>query len=188
MGPDGVPVEPRKAADPTGPGGSERHGDDGSPGRRVADATGPGADAGGRVASRAGGGGRGVALGVRAAVGSLLAAAMRGRSDDGEAEAHAVAAFRAARDGGAHAAPTRRRDDWRHRRSAGATGTRGNAEQPGSAGETGEAANASDAGARDTATVPADAADAAEAAEATGRALGATAAAGVPRQAGDRTD
>ncbi|MFJ9136648.1 hypothetical protein ACIRRT_26675 [Streptomyces sp. NPDC102256] len=181
-------MEPRKAADPTGPGGSERHGDDGSPGRRVADATGPGADAGGRVASRAGGGGRGVALGVRAAVGSLLAAAMRGRSDDGEAEAHAVAAFRAARDGGAHAAPTRRRDDWRHRRSAGATGTRGNAEQPGSAGETGEAANASDAGARDTATVPADAADAAEAAEATGRALGATAAAGVPRQAGDRTD
>ncbi|MEU8645365.1 hypothetical protein AB0C91_25950 [Streptomyces sp. NPDC048674] len=178
-------MEPRKAADPTGPGGSERHGDDGSPGRRVADATGPGADAGGRVASRAGGGGRGVALGVRAAVGSLLAAAMRGRSDDGEAEAHAVAAFRAARDGGAHAAPTRRRDDWRHRRSAGATGTRGNAEQPGSAGETGEAANASDAGARDTATVPADAADAAEA---TGRALGATAAAGVPRQAGDRTD
>ncbi|MEV5793982.1 hypothetical protein [Streptomyces sp. NPDC052192] len=181
-------MEPRKAADPTGPGGSERHGDDGSPGRRGADATGPGADAGGRVASRAGGGGRGVALGVRAAVGSLLAAAMRGRSDDGEAEAHAVAAFRAARDGGAHAAPTRRRDDWRHRRSAGATGTRGNAEQPGSAGETGEAANASDAGARDTATVPADAADAAEAAEATGRALGATAAAGVPRQAGDRTD
>ncbi|MFE9989911.1 hypothetical protein ACFYRK_24000 [Streptomyces sp. NPDC005381] len=175
-------MEPRKAADPAGPGGSERHGDVGSPGRRVADATGPGADAGGRVASRAGGGGRGVALGVRAAVGSLLAAAMRGRSDDGEAEAHAVAAFRAARDGGAHAAPTRRRDDWRHRRSAGATGTRGNAERPGDAGETGEAANSSDAGARDTATVPADAA------EATGRALGATATAGVPRQAGDRTD
>lgn len=168
MGPDGVPVEPRKAADPTGPGGSERHGDDGSPGRRVADATGPGADAGGRVASRGGGGGRGVALGVRAAVGSLLAAAMRGRSDDGEAEAHAVAAFRAARDGGAHAAPTRRRDDWRHRRSAG------------------EAANTSDAGARETATVPADAVEATV--EATGRALGATAAAGVPRQAGDRTD
>ncbi|MFG3172805.1 hypothetical protein [Streptomyces sp. NPDC048200] len=173
-------MEPRKAADPTGPGGSERHGDGGSPGRRVADATGPGADAGGRVASRGGGGGRGVTLGVRAGVGSLFAAAMRGRSDDGEAEAHAVAAFRAARDGGAHAAPTRRRDDWRHRRSAGATGTRGNAEQPGSAGETGEAANASDAGARDTATVPADAA------EATGRALGATATARVPRQ--DRTD
>ncbi|MET8037203.1 hypothetical protein [Streptomyces sp. NPDC005345] len=172
-------MEPRKAADPTGPGGSERHGDDGSPGRRVADDTGPGADAGGRVASRAGGGGRGVALGVRAAVGSLLAAAMRGRSDDGEAEAHAVAAFRAARDGGAHAAPTRRRDDWRHRRSAGATGTRGNAERPGDAGETGEAANTSDAGARDTAT---------DAAEVTAEATGATAAAGVPRQAGDRTD
>lgn len=45
----------------------------------------------------------------------LLAAAMRGRANDAEAEARAVAAFRAARDDGAHAARTRRRDDWRPR-------------------------------------------------------------------------
>jgi hypothetical protein len=45
----------------------------------------------------------------------LLAAAMRGRANDAEAEAQAVAAFRAARDEGAHAARTRRRDDWRPR-------------------------------------------------------------------------
>ncbi|MFG2450748.1 hypothetical protein ACGFSG_15335 [Streptomyces sp. NPDC048512] len=179
-------MEPRKAADPTGPGGSERRGDDGSPGRRVADATGPGADSGGRVALRGGGGGRGVALGVRAAVGSLLAAAMRGRSVDGEAEAHAVAAFRAARDDGAHAAPTRRRDDWRHRRGAGTTGSRANAERPGDAGEAG---NTSDAGAPDRATVPAETVGAEKVtAEATGGAAGATAVARVQRQAGDRTD
>ncbi|MFI6487453.1 hypothetical protein [Streptomyces sp. NPDC050564] len=46
---------------------------------------------------------------------ALLAAAMRGRANDAEAEAQAVAAFRAARDEGAHAARTRRRDDWRPR-------------------------------------------------------------------------
>ncbi|WP_369248757.1 hypothetical protein [Streptomyces sp. R41] len=45
----------------------------------------------------------------------LLAAAMRGRANDAQAEAQAVAAFRAARDEGAHAARTRRRDDWRPR-------------------------------------------------------------------------
>lgn len=45
----------------------------------------------------------------------LLADAVRGRADDTEAQAQAVAAFRAARDGGAHAARTRRRDDWRPR-------------------------------------------------------------------------
>ncbi|MFE4752573.1 hypothetical protein ACFRIB_20240 [Streptomyces mirabilis] len=45
----------------------------------------------------------------------LLAAAVRGRADDAEAEAQALAAFRAARDDGAHAARTRRRDDWRPR-------------------------------------------------------------------------
>ncbi|MFD7998820.1 hypothetical protein [Streptomyces mirabilis] len=45
----------------------------------------------------------------------LLAEAVRGRADDAEAEALAGAAFRAARDGGAHAARTRRRDDWRPR-------------------------------------------------------------------------
>ncbi|WP_406838600.1 hypothetical protein ACICHK_24740 [Streptomyces sp. AHU1] len=43
----------------------------------------------------------------------LLAAAMRGRADDTAARTRAVAAFRAARDGGAHTARTRRRDDWR---------------------------------------------------------------------------
>ncbi|WP_327431175.1 hypothetical protein [Streptomyces sp. NBC_01236] len=45
----------------------------------------------------------------------LLAAVMRGGAHDAEAEAQAVAAFRTARDGGAHAARTRRRDDWRPR-------------------------------------------------------------------------
>jgi hypothetical protein len=52
---------------------------------------------------------------------ALLSAAMRGRADDADAEARAVAAFRAARTGGAHAARTRRRDDWRpreHRRAS----------------------------------------------------------------------
>jgi len=46
---------------------------------------------------------------------ALLAAAIRGRADDVDAEARAVAAFRAARDGGRHAARSRRRDDWRPR-------------------------------------------------------------------------
>ncbi|MEU8792819.1 hypothetical protein [Streptomyces sp. NPDC048643] len=144
-----------------GPGRSERRGDGGSPGRRATGAV--------------RGGGRGVALGVRAAVGSLLAAAMRALADDGEAEAHAVAAFRAARDGGAHAAPTRRRDDWRRRRSAAATGSRGNAER-----------DPSDAGVPDTGTARVEAA--AVTTETSGTAAGATGAAGVPRQAGDRTD
>ncbi|MFF1766038.1 hypothetical protein [Streptomyces sp. NPDC058249] len=49
----------------------------------------------------------------------LLASAVRGRVNGTEAAAHAeaqaVAAFRAARDTGAHAARTRRRDDWRPR-------------------------------------------------------------------------
>ncbi|MFF0158928.1 hypothetical protein ACFYRY_15530 [Streptomyces sp. NPDC005263] len=44
----------------------------------------------------------------------LLGAALRGRIDD-EAESRAVAAFRVARDTGAHRARTRRRDDWRPR-------------------------------------------------------------------------
>jgi hypothetical protein len=46
---------------------------------------------------------------------ALLAAALRGEKSDGEAERRAVAAFRAARDAGAHRARTRRRDDWRPR-------------------------------------------------------------------------
>ncbi|MFI0965384.1 hypothetical protein ACH4S8_28900 [Streptomyces sp. NPDC021080] len=49
----------------------------------------------------------------RPALETLLAAAMRGRADDTAARTRAVAAFRAARDGGAHTARTRRRDDWR---------------------------------------------------------------------------
>ncbi|MFK4105962.1 hypothetical protein ACI2L1_39085 [Streptomyces sp. NPDC019531] len=46
---------------------------------------------------------------------ALLAAAIRGGKAEGEAERRAVAAFRAARDAGAHRARTRRRDDWRPR-------------------------------------------------------------------------
>ena len=51
--------------------------------------------------------------GGQVALETLLAAAIRGRADDAEAQTQAVAAFRAARDGGAHTARTRRRDDWR---------------------------------------------------------------------------
>ncbi|MFF0010459.1 hypothetical protein [Streptomyces sp. NPDC005374] len=46
---------------------------------------------------------------------ALLAEVIRGDKSDGEAERRAVAAFRAARDAGAHRARTRRRDDWRPR-------------------------------------------------------------------------
>ncbi|WP_328494384.1 hypothetical protein OHS59_17795 [Streptomyces sp. NBC_00414] len=47
-------------------------------------------------------------------LGALLAAAVRGEEADAEAEKRALAAFRDARDEGAHgAARTRRRDDWR---------------------------------------------------------------------------
>ncbi|MET9900203.1 hypothetical protein [Streptomyces sp. NPDC006446] len=73
----------------------ERHGDGGAPGRRVAHPVNPGSE--------------------QAALETRLAAAIRGRAPGTEAEAHAVAAFRAARDGGAHGARTRRRDDWRPR-------------------------------------------------------------------------
>ncbi|MFB8269279.1 hypothetical protein ACFC96_22115 [Streptomyces sp. NPDC055955] len=45
-----------------------------------------------------------------------LAAAVRSTRPRADAEAQAVAAFRAARDQGAHAARPRRRDDWRPRR------------------------------------------------------------------------
>ncbi|MET8136044.1 MULTISPECIES: hypothetical protein [unclassified Streptomyces] len=71
----------------------ERHGDGGAPDRRVAHPANPG--------------------GEQAALETLLAAAIRGRAHDTEARTQAVAAFRVARDGGAHAARTRRRDDWR---------------------------------------------------------------------------
>ncbi|WP_099505446.1 MULTISPECIES: hypothetical protein [Streptomyces] len=70
----------------------ERHSDGGVPDRRVA-----------RPA------------GEEPAVETLLAAALRRRADGTEAQAQAVAAFRAARDSGAHTARTRRRDDWRPR-------------------------------------------------------------------------
>ncbi|MFI5553400.1 hypothetical protein [Streptomyces sp. NPDC051738] len=45
----------------------------------------------------------------------LSAAVLRGHPVDTEGEQRAVAAFRAARDAGAHRARTRRRDDWRPR-------------------------------------------------------------------------
>lgn len=45
----------------------------------------------------------------------LSAAVLRGHPVDAEGEQRAVAAFRAARDAGAHRASTRRRDDWRPR-------------------------------------------------------------------------
>ncbi|MET7854718.1 hypothetical protein ABZT48_42665, partial [Streptomyces avermitilis] len=44
---------------------------------------------------------------------ALLAAAMRPKALDAEAEARAVAAFRVAREQGTRAARIRRRDDWR---------------------------------------------------------------------------
>ncbi|MFD9195863.1 hypothetical protein ACFWCA_47630 [Streptomyces phaeochromogenes] len=51
-------------------------------------------------------------------LGELLAAAVRGGAVDGDAERRVLAAFRAARDEGAHraAAHNRRRDDWRPER------------------------------------------------------------------------
>ncbi|MCX5050599.1 MULTISPECIES: hypothetical protein [unclassified Streptomyces] len=52
---------------------------------------------------------------VGPALESLLADALRSGVLDADAEQRAVAAFRAARDGGAHRARTRRRDDWRPR-------------------------------------------------------------------------
>ncbi|WP_405880162.1 hypothetical protein OG762_16880 [Streptomyces sp. NBC_01136] len=73
----------------------ERHGDGGFPDRRVVHPASPASD--------------------EPALEALLAAAMRGHADDADAEAQAVAAFRAARDSGAHAARSRRRDDWRPR-------------------------------------------------------------------------
>ncbi|MFE2303076.1 hypothetical protein ACFXAW_33335 [Streptomyces sp. NPDC059445] len=56
-------------------------------------------------------------VGVGTPLEALLAAAMRGRggdrAGDRAAETRAVAAFRVARDSGAHSARARRRDDWR---------------------------------------------------------------------------
>ncbi|MFJ2767488.1 hypothetical protein [Streptomyces sp. NPDC087300] len=44
---------------------------------------------------------------------ALLSSAVRSDAVDTDAQRQAVAAFRAARDEGAHRARTRRRDDWR---------------------------------------------------------------------------
>lgn len=86
-------MEPHREPDAQ-PGMGERHVGDGAAfGPRVA----PPADPGGGATPLEG----------------LLAAAVRGRADDAAAQTQAVAAFRAARDGGAHTARTRRRDDWR---------------------------------------------------------------------------
>ncbi|MGX1908655.1 hypothetical protein ACWIID_07335 [Streptomyces phaeochromogenes] len=54
-------------------------------------------------------------------LGELLAAAVRGDAVDADAERRVLAAFRAARDEGAHRAATRnrRRDDWRPERRGG---------------------------------------------------------------------
>ncbi|MGW3913870.1 hypothetical protein ACWEBX_20440 [Streptomyces sp. NPDC005070] len=83
----------------------ERHvGDGAAPGPGLARAADPGGTGLAPAADPAG---------VETPVEGLLAAAMRGRGDDRAAETRAVAAFRSARDGGAHSAPTRRRDDWR---------------------------------------------------------------------------
>ncbi|WP_328671051.1 hypothetical protein [Streptomyces sp. NBC_00328] len=86
-------MEPHREPDAQ-PGMGERHVGDGAAfGPRVA----PPADPGGGPASLEG----------------LLAAAVRGPAVDTAAQTQAVAAFRAARDGGEHTARTRRRDDWR---------------------------------------------------------------------------
>ncbi|MGW2785872.1 hypothetical protein ACWC3X_32255 [Streptomyces populi] len=86
-------MEPHREPDAR-PGTGERHVGDGAP-------PGPGAT----PPAEPGGG--------RPPLEELLAAAIRGRADDTAARTRAVAAFRAARDGGAHTARTRRRDDWR---------------------------------------------------------------------------
>lgn len=110
--------------------------DEGVPGQERTHAAGRGPDPGGLGQEPVRGGrrssGRAVAQRNRTAAGpepshdpdsryddgslaALLATALRGEQSDGDAERRAVAAFRAARDAGAHRARTRRRDDWRPR-------------------------------------------------------------------------
>ncbi|WP_329335493.1 hypothetical protein OG866_16600 [Streptomyces sp. NBC_00663] len=84
----------------------------GVPGRRRVH---PGAGVPGRQGTN-GAAGPGDADGLE----KLLADAMRAHPFAGEGEQRAVAAFRAARDVGAHRARTRRRDDWRPRERRGA--------------------------------------------------------------------
>ncbi|MFE1292010.1 hypothetical protein [Streptomyces sp. NPDC058751] len=86
-------MEPHREPDARPDAGERRVGDGAAPGPRVVPAADPGDG--------------------RTPLEGLLAAAMRGRAGDGAAETRAVAAFRVARDGGAHTARTRRRDDWR---------------------------------------------------------------------------
>ncbi|MGQ4385491.1 hypothetical protein [Streptomyces sp. SAS_270] len=93
----------------------ERHSHGGAPDRRAArpDAARP-LDAAAPLPAHPGTSAAASTPGVDA----LLAAAVRAGAVDAEREARAVAAFRAARDQGAyaaHAARTRRRDDWRPR-------------------------------------------------------------------------
>ncbi|GAA3499958.1 hypothetical protein GCM10019016_070630 [Streptomyces prasinosporus] len=83
----------------------ERQSDDGPAGRR-------------RVHPEGGPSGRDHAVDT-AGLEALLAAALVPDSVDAAAEQRAVAAFRAARETGAHHARTRRRDDWRSRRRLG---------------------------------------------------------------------
>ncbi|MFE2534259.1 hypothetical protein [Streptomyces sp. NPDC059371] len=97
-------MEPHREPDAR-PGMGERHvGDGGAPGPGLAPAAATGSVGLARAADPAG---------VETPLEGLLAAAMRGRGDDRAAQTRAVAAFRAARDSGAHSAPTRRSDDWR---------------------------------------------------------------------------
>ncbi|CAL9560982.1 hypothetical protein SUDANB15_04604 [Streptomyces sp. enrichment culture] len=92
----------------------ERQSDGGPAGRRRVHPE--GAPPGHRTAGRDGSvGGRPHAVDA-AGLEALLAASLIRDSVDAAAEQRAVAAFRAAREAGAHRARTRRRDDWRPRR------------------------------------------------------------------------
>ncbi|KUL36196.1 hypothetical protein [Streptomyces regalis] len=82
----------------------------GTPGRRRVH---PDGTASGNAAGHASG--PSVMLDDAALEALLSAAVLRGHRVDAEGEQRAVAAFRAARDAGAHRAGTRRRDDWRPR-------------------------------------------------------------------------
>ncbi|WP_238431704.1 hypothetical protein [Streptomyces cavernae] len=90
------------------------HSDGRFPGRRYAHprAAGPGGRADDTVTGKHT---TGVSEGVDAELELMLAAALRENALGDEGERRAVAAFRAARELGAHQARTRRRDDWRPR-------------------------------------------------------------------------
>ncbi|MFF3884893.1 hypothetical protein [Streptomyces sp. NPDC001914] len=104
-------MEPHREPD-TRTGMGERHvGDGAAPGARPAPAAGRGSGEAPTLLEGAPSDGTSLE--------GLLAAAMLGRADDRAAETRAVAAFRVARDGGAHTARTRRRDDWRPKEQKG---------------------------------------------------------------------